>query len=61
MFRDGVGDGQLELTRQYEVAQMLSCFQELGIDPKFTFTVVQKRINARMFLDVCEYISQSLT
>ncbi|XP_021965267.2 piwi-like protein Ago3 [Folsomia candida] len=56
MFRDGVGDGQLELTRQYEVAQMLSCFQELGIDPKFTFTVVQKRINARMFLDTGSHI-----
>lgn len=53
MFRDGIGDGQLQLTKEHEVSQMQSAFQFLGINPLFTFCVVQKRINTRLFLKVC--------
>lgn len=61
MFRDGVGDGQLELTRLHEVTQMLSAFRDLRIEPqpKFTFVVVQKRINARMFLNSGSHVDNA--
>jgi aubergine-like protein len=50
VFRDGVGDGQLEVTDKYEVVQMTETIAELCHNsPKFTFVVVQKRINARFF------------
>jgi len=52
LFRDGVGDGQLELAKNTEVAQILEGCKYLDAKPKFTFCVVQKRINARMFVQV---------
>lgn len=52
VFRDGVGDGQLDMTRQHEVAQMIDGLEFCGQCPKFTFCIVQKRINARMYLKV---------
>lgn len=49
MFRDGVGDGQLEHCRNYEVKQFQSVLQELNIDAGLVFVVVQKRISTRIF------------
>ncbi|CAL8111645.1 unnamed protein product [Orchesella dallaii] len=50
VWRDGVGDGQLMYTKDHEVPQIVSAFKSLNIGPKFTFCVVQKRINARLYL-----------
>lgn len=52
LFRDGVGDGQLDLTKRTEVAQILESYDWLETKPKFTFCVVQKRINARIYVEV---------
>jgi aubergine-like protein len=51
LFRDGVGDGQLQFAAAHEAAQFLSAFQALSppFEPKFTMVVVQKRINTRLF------------
>lgn len=50
VYRDGVGDGQLEHCRRYEIPQFESTLQEYAItDCTVCFIVVQKRINTRMF------------
>ncbi|KAG8178643.1 hypothetical protein JTE90_010554 [Oedothorax gibbosus] len=51
MYRDGVGDGQMEMISKYEVEQMNSCFKHFTKDysPQLTVVVVQKRINTRMY------------
>lgn len=51
VFRDGVGDGQMNTVSQYEVPQMMSCFGMFGTDyqPKLGVVVVQKRISTRIF------------
>ena len=66
VFRDGVGDGQLEIAEKYEAEQFLSSFVHVngssgsngsklaeslptGYCPGFSFVVVQKRINTRIF------------
>ena len=71
VFRDGVGDGQLEVTEKHEAEQFLRTFAHVrqqhdslkgspamsklkgllpdNYAPGFTYVVVQKRINARMY------------
>jgi len=70
VFRDGVGDGQMETIRQHEAEQFYSLFKTIlpptssgsyqngikrtnessaGYRPGFSFVVVQKRINTRVF------------
>ncbi|KAH8262836.1 hypothetical protein KR044_000811 [Drosophila immigrans] len=46
IYRDGVGDGQLNLCSLYEIPQFKAIS---GKDIKITFIVVQKRINTRFF------------
>ncbi|XP_043467469.1 piwi-like protein Ago3 [Leptopilina heterotoma] len=50
LYRDGVGDGQLEVVTKYEVKQLLSAFSLISTDysPKLTIIIVQKRINTRI-------------
>jgi len=63
VFRDGVGDGQLEVTEKHEAEQFIRTFRHVNGDgdtlndklpedynPGFTFCVVQKRINTRIYL-----------
>lgn len=50
IFRDGVGDGQLNACREFEVAQFRGVASDIGLDIKFVFIVVQKRINTRIFM-----------
>jgi len=52
IFRDGVGDGQLDVTSKHEVLQLKDCFKHISDDysPGLGFVVVQKRINTRIFL-----------
>ena len=51
MYRDGVGDNQLDIVSDYEVRQMSEAFQLFGedYDPKLSVVVVGKRINTRIF------------
>lgn len=51
MYRDGVGDGQLGVVRDFEVPQFYKLFTSIRSDykPKLTYNVVQKRINTRIF------------
>lgn len=49
VIRDGVGDGQLEQCKRYEVAQLESVLTQFGLETKLCFIVVQKRISTRIF------------
>ena len=55
IYRDGVGDGQLNHVREHEIPQLSSVFPMFEnihggeYAPKFTFVVVSKRINIRYF------------
>ncbi|KAJ6648719.1 Protein argonaute-3 [Pseudolycoriella hygida] len=51
IFRDGVGDGQLKMVKEYELQQLIqaSALKHPGYKPQFTIIIVQKRINTRLF------------
>uniref|UniRef100_A0A1B0BUS8 Piwi domain-containing protein n=1 Tax=Glossina palpalis gambiensis TaxID=67801 RepID=A0A1B0BUS8_9MUSC len=50
IYRDGVGDGQLQVCENYEIPQLEeSCRKMLNYVIKITFIIVQKRINTRYF------------
>ncbi|XP_071483412.1 piwi-like protein 1 [Diadema antillarum] len=51
IFRDGVGDGQLNVVGTYEQEQLSQCFAMFGetYQPQLAIVVVQKRINTRIF------------
>ena len=51
IFRDGVGDGQLNVVATYEQEQLSQCFAFFGetYTPQLAIVVVQKRINTRIF------------
>lgn len=50
-YSDGVGDGQLQMCRDYEIPQLKTActLENPNYNPQFTFIVVQKRINSRIF------------
>ncbi|XP_077341080.1 piwi-like protein 4 isoform X1 [Lithobates pipiens] len=51
IYRDGVGDGQLQMVVDYEIPQLLACFTEVSraYSPKITFVVVRKRCTTKFF------------
>merc|ERR1712112_655730 len=55
MYRDGVGDGQIDYVVEHEIAAIEKVFKTQGLnvdDPtkfKFTYIIVSKRINTRFF------------
>ncbi|NXL28210.1 PIWL1 protein, partial [Glaucidium brasilianum] len=51
VYRDGVGDGQLNTVVNYEVPQFLDCLKSVGKDynPRLTVIVVKKRVSTRFF------------
>ncbi|XP_071428127.1 piwi-like protein 1 [Pithys albifrons albifrons] len=53
VYRDGVGDGQLNALVNYEVPQFLDCLKSIGTDysPRLTVIVVKKRVGARFFAE----------
>lgn len=57
VFRDGVGDGDLGYI-DHEVQQLQQCFGNFGgeYSPKLSVVIVQKRINARIFLKVWTFL-----
>jgi len=51
-YRDGVGTGQLDAVRDFEIPQLLGAFTDFpNYNPRFAFVIVTKRINARFFTD----------
>lgn len=65
IFRDGVGDGQLRMCSEYEIPQLQSAcrIENPGYQPDFTFVVVQKRINTRLFAvskEQIEFVENSI-
>nr|CAH7766461.1 unnamed protein product [Callosobruchus chinensis] len=51
IIRDGVGDGQLEHCKRYEITQLEAVLRELELPVQLCFIVVQKRINTRIFVE----------
>lgn len=53
IYRDGVGDGQLEFVYQTELAQIRNRLQEIYAERKLelrmTFIIVSKKVNTRIF------------
>ncbi|XP_071093957.1 piwi-like protein 1 isoform X1 [Haliotis cracherodii] len=50
IYRDGVGDGQLEAVVSHELPQVMESFQRSGQEcPRVSFIVVKKRIGTRLF------------
>ncbi|KAN0028498.1 hypothetical protein ACTFIV_010343 [Dictyostelium citrinum] len=53
VYRDGVGDGMLDLVNKNEIAAMKKGFAETpsswGVKPKLVYTIVKKNTNARFF------------
>jgi aubergine-like protein len=51
IYRDGVGDGQLDTVIQHEVPQLFETFKSIGTDykPQVAFVIVKKRLNTRFF------------
>ncbi|GLV39996.1 Argonaute 3 [Carabus blaptoides fortunei] len=50
IYRDGVGDGQMDTCTKFEIMQLQNAIRESGHDIKLTYIVVQKRINTRIFM-----------
>merc|ERR1712131_931 len=51
IYRDGVGDGQIQYVIDHEIAAILSCLAKAGLPEdqvKFTYIVVNKKINTRI-------------
>ncbi|GAB0086880.1 hypothetical protein DMENIID0001_010860 [Sergentomyia squamirostris] len=53
-YRDGVGDGDLDHVREYEVKKLISDLKSAygEMAPRLTFIIVSKRINTRLFQKV---------
>ncbi|XP_068559469.1 piwi-like protein 2 [Cebidichthys violaceus] len=50
VYRDGVSDSQLKMVEQYEIPQLIKCFETFpSYEPKLVFIVVQKRISTTLF------------
>lgn len=52
LYRDGVGDGQINYVVDHEIKAIEKCFADAGLDKeqlKFTYIIVSKRINTRFF------------
>ncbi|KAK9506113.1 hypothetical protein O3M35_008106 [Rhynocoris fuscipes] len=53
IYRDGVGDGQLNVVDKFEIPQIITGCRRISpnYDPKFLFVIVQKRISTRIFME----------
>ncbi|KMQ96034.1 piwi-like protein 1-like protein, partial [Lasius niger] len=52
IYRDGVGDGDLDYVEKYEVKQLMNTFDRIAENykPQLSMIIVQKRINTRLFI-----------
>lgn len=57
---DGVGDGQFGLCKEFEFPQIKTACRliEDNYNPKVTFIIVQKRVNARIFSVISSFFSR---
>lgn len=53
VYRDGVGDGQLQALLDHEIPQLVNLLRKRQV--KLTFIVVKKRINTRFFVKLREH------
>ncbi|KAK8723752.1 hypothetical protein OTU49_011539, partial [Cherax quadricarinatus] len=51
VYRDGVGEGQLQYVKDTEIAAIKACFKANNFSPRFSFVVVSKRIHTRLFAE----------
>ena len=49
VYRDGVGDSQMDAVKAIEVEALKDAFKALGISPRLVFMVVQKRTTSRFY------------
>lgn len=49
IYRDGVGDGQIDFVKNFEIPQISDALKSYGAGIKLTVIIVTKRINARFF------------
>ncbi|XP_061585786.1 piwi-like protein 2 [Cololabis saira] len=50
VYRDGVSDSQLKMVEQYEIPQLIKCFDRFpSYEPKLVFIIVQKRISTAFY------------
>ncbi|KAM9360170.1 piwi-like protein 2 [Symphorus nematophorus] len=50
VYRDGVSDSQLRMVEQYEIPQLITCFETFpSYEPKLVFIVVKKRISTTLY------------
>ncbi|XP_064106512.1 piwi-like protein Siwi [Macrobrachium nipponense] len=52
VYRDGVGEGQIEYVKEHEIQAIKQCFETCKINPKFAFIIVSKRITTRIMSDM---------
>ena len=51
MYRDGLGEGQIEYAKDREIVAIKKVFRDNGLEEmKFTYIIVSKRINTRFFM-----------
>lgn len=66
-YRDGVGDGQIEYIHAQEVKRLDAKISEIylksggGMKPKFSFIIVNKRLNTRIFLNEGNRVSNPVS
>ena len=62
LYRDGVGNGQLQFVENYELPQFKAAFERVApsYNPGLTFIVVQKRINTKFFMQTSKPGQDSL-
>lgn len=60
VYRDGVGDGQIDTVAKYEVKQLLATFKNIepNYKPSLTVIIVQKRINTRLFAKCVSFLTK---
>ena len=57
IYRDGVGDGQIDTVAKHEIKQLEQAFNMIdsSYKPKLTVLIVQKRINTRLIANLVSY------
>jgi len=49
VFRDGVGDGQLETVHEHEVRQLLDCFKSVGEEYQYVLPLITNLYSSSFF------------
>jgi len=60
VFRDGVGDGQLETVHEHEVRQLLECFKRVGEEYKYVTVTLCRCHFVLVSLSLCVGVTVAL-